>query len=283
MITAPDAAGLLHRGVLLEWYEYPPGPPVTIPRHTHETYQLNLNLDLPGGVRYRGAYHVVPAESLTIVMPGEAHTPIDPGERDRDSRHLVLYVDADAIDAVTAEVSGSPSGTPFFREVAIADHDTVCRFATAHAALAASSEALERDVELLTLLAGILRRHASVSERPARAAHRAVRLARDFLHAHRSGTVSLADLARACDLSPYHLTRLFTAAVGMPPHAYQLQLRVDHAKRLLLAGWAVSDAAHEAGFFDLSHFTRHFKRFVGVPPGTYARLAGTARTYIPAR
>ncbi|PZF79138.1 helix-turn-helix transcriptional regulator, partial [Jiangella anatolica] len=95
--------------------------------------------------------------------------------------------------------------------------------------------------------------------------------AREYLHEHRAATVTLADLARVSELSPYHLTRLFTADVGMPPHAYQLQLRIEHAKRLLLAGRPVSDAGHEAGFFDLSHFTRHFKRFVGVPPGAYAR------------
>ena len=64
-----------------------------------------------------------------------------------------------------------------------------------------------------------------------------------------------------------------TASVGAPPQSYQIQLRVERAKRLLLAGGSVSDAAHTAGFFDLSHFTRHFRRHVGVPPGVYARRA----------
>jgi AraC-like DNA-binding protein len=32
----------------------------------------------------------------------------------------------------------------------------------------------------------------------------------------------------------------------------------------------VSRVASETGFFDLSHFTRHFKRLVGVAPGRYA-------------
>ncbi|WP_162606198.1 helix-turn-helix domain-containing protein [Jiangella asiatica] len=277
MSTAADATGLLRDRVLLEWYAYEPGPPVTIPRHTHDGYQLNLNLDLPGGIRYRGEYHVVPTGTLTVVMPGEAHTPVDPDHRERDSRHLVLYVEADALGAVTAEMAGSPSGTPFFGELAIGDADTVSRFAATHATVSAAASALDRDVELLTLLAALVRRHAGVPARPIPAAHRAVRWARDYLHDHRASNVSLSELAQASGLSPYHLTRLFTAAVGMPPHSYQLQLRVEHAKRLLLAGRAVSDAAHEAGFFDLSHFTRHFRRFVGVPPGSYARRAAGTR------
>lgn len=273
----PDATGLLRHDVLLERYHYPPGPPVAIPRHTHDQYQLNLNLGVPGGLHYRGEYHVVPSGRLTVVMPGEAHTPVDPDHRDRDSEHLTLYVDPGALTAAARELAGRPAALPFFRDLTVADAVTVARFARTHAALAggpATVSVLDEDVRLLGFVGGLLRRYGGVvAAPPLPPAHRAVRRAREYLHEHRAGTVSLADLARVSELSPYHLTRLFTADVGIPPHAYQLQLRVDHAKRLLLAGRPVSDAGHEAGFFDLSHFTRHFKRYVGVPPGRYAREA----------
>ena len=66
----------------------------------------------------------------------------------------------------------------------------------------------------------------------------------------------------------------------MPPHAFQLQIRLTRAKRLLLQGMPVSAVATETGFFDLSHFTRHFKRHVGVTPGSY--VTGTQeRTFRP--
>lgn len=280
-----DATGLLRRDVLLEWYRYPPGPPVALPRHTHDEYQLNLNLDLPGGIHYRGEYHVVPARRLTVVMPGEAHTPVDPDHRDRDSEHLTLYLDADALAAAAHEITGRPAELPYFRDLTIADAATVARFARTHAALSggpATISVLDQDVRLLGLVGGLLHRYAGVAAgRPLPPAHRAVRRARDYLHQHRAATVTLADLARVSELSPYHLTRLFTADVGLPPHAYQVQLRVEHAKRLLLAGRPVSDAAHEAGFFDLSHFTRHFKRSVGVPPGRYAREAAGRKNVHP--
>nr|WP_246400515.1 AraC family transcriptional regulator [Jiangella mangrovi] len=265
----------MRQDVLLERYSYPPGPPIAIPRHTHEQYQLNLNLGVPGGLHYRRAFHVVPAGRLTVVMPGEAHTPVDPDHRDRDSEHLTLYVDAGALGAAADEIAGRSTALPFFRDLTIDDDATVARFARTHAALSsapATVSVLDQDVRLLGFVSRLLRRHAGVAgDRPLPPAHRSVRRARAYLHEHRAGAVSLADLARVSELSPYHLTRLFTADVGLPPHAYQLQLRVDHAKRLLLAGRPVSDAGHEAGFFDLSHFTRHFKRHVGVPPGRYAR------------
>lgn len=278
-----EAVGLLREGVLLEWYRYPPGPPVVLPSHAHEEYQLNLSFNEPGGVRYRGAYHVVPAGQLSVVMPGETHEPRDPDVREAVSTHLTMYVRPSTFANVARELSASRRGLPAFGELVLADPSVVRRFATTHAALAGSPDGpangLAQEVQLLELLADLVRRHAGgPSSGPDVQAHKAVRRAREYLHDNRSEPVSLADLSTVSGLSPYRLTRLFRAATGMPPHSYQIQLRVEHAKRLLLSGRSVSAAGHEAGFYDLSHFTRHFRRHVGVPPGKYA--AG-ARTYIP--
>ncbi|MDX6281554.1 MAG: hypothetical protein QOH03_2625 [Kribbellaceae bacterium] len=98
----------------------------------------------------------------------------------------------------------------------------------------------------------------------------AVQVVRGYLEENYAATVSLDELARMVSLSPFHLARLFREEVGMPPHAFQLQLRLTRAKDLLRQGRPVSEVAIETGFFDLSHFTRHFKRHVGISPGRYA-------------
>lgn len=246
-----DVTGRLDDGVLLERYRYAPGPAVALPSHAHEEYQLNLSFGEPGGVHYRGAYHVVPAGHLCVVMPGETHTPRDPADRAGTSVHFTMY-------------TGS-ADRPHFRDASFDDPDLARRFTDLHR----EQTALSRDVGLVTFLADLGSRHGGVRERPVPPAHKAVRRARDYLYDHRTDNVTLADLARETGLSRFHLARVFTAGTGMPPHTYQLQLRIDLAKRLLLAGRTVTDAGHEAGFFDASHFTRHFKRHVGVPPGRY--------------
>lgn len=251
-----DASGVLRDQVLFEWYRYPPGPAVTLPSHAHEEYQLNLTRSEPSGVRYRGGYQVVPAGSLGVLMPGEAHTPRDPAFRESETVHLTLYAHPSAL------------GGAHFRDVVVDSPGLVDRFA---ALFAEPVSALAGDVGLLTLLADLAQHHGGVRPVPAPRAHRAVRLARDYLHDNRTANVSLAELATVSGLSQYHLTRVFTADVGLPPHTYQLALRMDHAKRLLAGGHTVTAAGHAAGFFDASHFTRHFKRTVGVSPGRYAR------------
>ena len=98
-----------------------------------------------------------------------------------------------------------------------------------------------------------------------------MRLAREYLHAHPADVITLRELARITGMSMYHLAHTFKAEIGMAPHAYQVQLRVLQAKRLLAAGCSAAEAAAECGFYDQAHLTVQFKRRVGVTPGAYAR------------
>ncbi|HKO46466.1 MAG TPA: AraC family transcriptional regulator [Polyangiaceae bacterium] len=83
--------------------------------------------------------------------------------------------------------------------------------------------------------------------------------------------IDLETLAKRAGLSRFHALRAFKQRYGLPPHAYQLCLRMNHARSLLRAGALAADVAQSCGFADQSHFTRHFKRFNGVTPMKYAR------------
>lgn len=103
---------------------------------------------------------------------------------------------------------------------------------------------------------------------PPAAVLRAVSLMRSRL----AESISLDELAKAAALSPFHFARQFKAATGHPPHDYHIRLRVDRAQELLRThgrAWSLAAIAMECGFVDQSHFSRHFKRVVGVTPGDY--------------
>ena len=113
------------------------------------------------------------------------------------------------------------------------------------------------------------RAHAKIS----RLARWQERRAKEMLAANLTGGVTLADLAKACELSIRHFTRAFRGSTGTSPHGWLLQLRIEKAKSLLSSsGHLLVDIALECGFADQSHFTRTFQRSVGLSPGAWQRL-----------
>ena len=99
----------------------------------------------------------------------------------------------------------------------------------------------------------------------------AVRAAVEYMHDEITRNITLDELATASGASKYQLFRRFNAAIGVPPHAYQLALRVNLARRLLERGERATDVASLAGFVDQSHLNRHFRRRLGMTPAKYAR------------
>jgi AraC-like DNA-binding protein len=103
--------------------------------------------------------------------------------------------------------------------------------------------------------------------------HPAIKRAKEYLQANYMEEIALQDLANVAHLSPFYLARIFRQVVGMPPHAYQTQLRLVHARTLLAQGFEVGYVANETGFFDQSHFAQQFKRYFLVTPGSYRKTA----------
>ena len=84
-----------------------------------------------------------------------------------------------------------------------------------------------------------------------------------------SDPITLPELASEARLSLFHLLRVLARDVGMPPHAFQTQVRLAHSLILVKRGAPLAHVALEVGFADQSHFNRHFKRFLGITPGRY--------------
>jgi len=104
--------------------------------------------------------------------------------------------------------------------------------------------------------------------------------AKQYLHVHFNESVSIDKLVALTTLSRFHLVRAFARHAGIPPHAYQLKVRIERACVLLRAGVTAAEAASQVGFADQSHFTRHFKRIRHITPGQFARMHAARRSSI---
>jgi AraC family transcriptional regulator len=102
--------------------------------------------------------------------------------------------------------------------------------------------------------------------------------AREVLFTRRRESVQLDELARAVHASPFHLSRLFKRAAGVPIHRYLSRLRLlDGLEQVATREVTLTDLAYELGFSSHSHFTAAFHREFGMTPSRFRALANTRR------
>lgn len=98
--------------------------------------------------------------------------------------------------------------------------------------------------------------------------------ARDFLAAAYSERNPLEIVAREACLSPFHFNRLFARAFAETPHEFQTRMRIERAKKLLLAeNHTVTDICMEVGYQSLGSFSMRFRTLTGTSPQTFRREA----------
>jgi AraC family transcriptional regulator len=135
---------------------------------------------------------------------------------------------------------------------------------------------IEMDARAILIAERLLARHhglgpAAPAEPRGLAAWQLKRV-RAFLQEASHQRVTLAELAEIARLSPFHFSRAFRAATGVPPHRYQMQLRIERAKALLeTSDKPISDVAAEVGYANQSYFARLFQAEVGTTPARYRR------------
>lgn len=94
----------------------------------------------------------------------------------------------------------------------------------------------------------------------------------EYIHAHLDQPIKLADLADVAGMSQFHFSRMFKQSMGISPHQYLLQQRVEQAKRLLKGSkLAIAEIALQCGFNSQSHLSKHFREAIGMTPSDYRK------------
>lgn len=123
----------------------------------------------------------------------------------------------------------------------------------------------------LALLAEVVRERGAARVRHARPAW--LDRVEQLLNDRFERPMDIAGIAAEVQIHPVHLARVFRRHHGCSPAEYLRRIRVRRACALLAEGDAtLAGIAYATGFADQSHFTRNFRRALGVTPGEYRRL-----------
>ena len=92
----------------------------------------------------------------------------------------------------------------------------------------------------------------------------------EYIVTHLNENITNDALAEVAGLSVCHFARMFKQTVGVSPHRYVLQCRIEWARELLAGtDMPLSEIAIVTGFSDQSHYTRWFREIIGVTPSSY--------------
>jgi AraC family transcriptional regulator len=95
----------------------------------------------------------------------------------------------------------------------------------------------------------------------------------EYIEANLDQEVALSQLAATAGMSSHYFAELFKQSVGLSPHQYVLRRRIQRARKLLHdSNMRILEAGVRSGFSDQSHFTKIFRRMVGVTPTEYRSM-----------
>lgn len=239
--------------------------------HVHD--ELVIAVTEEGGAEFdsRGQRDHADVGSTLVFNPGEPHA----GRLGRSARwrYRAFYLDERALGRLAGDLEVAREALPGFCTNKLSDPEMAKALRRLHAASEADASLLGRQSGLLLAMAALYGRYGSPRPVTPMAGEERSRMHRaaDYLHSHYAQPVTLDQLSAAAGMSAFHLVRCFKKQLGLPPHAYLTQLRLQAARRLLATGHGLAEAAAAVGFYDQSALSRHFKKIYGVTPGQYAR------------
>ncbi len=240
----------------------------------HERYLLCGCISVATTWVYRRKTQVIGDGTTAFMEPGETHRVV---AKHRASNFAAVFIERKTFVKL-AEEAGI-HGEPHFRVADVRSASLLSEITRLSDVMEEENDPLQLESRLAVLMHEALQ-YAECQPPDVAAVgvvlRRSLERVRDILEQRPNELIKLDELAHAAALSRFHLVRLFTRQFGLPPHAYQIHVRIKRACHLLRNGMQCVEVAPLSGFADQSHFTRHFKKIMGVTPSVYAGTQHTA-------
>ena len=242
------------------------------PDHFHDYYLIGFIEKGARELTCGGQKYITTEGDLFTLNPHEPH-----GCRSYDGKpfsYRGIGVLPDVMRAAMREITGQAI-LPRFRERILSQSELACSLRDLHAMIVQEDKEFRKEEIFLMLLGQLLRDNAGETPLPdAYKDESDIGAACAYLEEHSGEPVSLDRLGEVAGLSKYYLLRSFTKQKGISPYRYLETIRIAKARKLLERNVPMIEVALQTGFADQSHFSRFFKRLIGVTPRQYAEIFG---------
>ncbi|WP_027938482.1 helix-turn-helix domain-containing protein [Anaeroarcus burkinensis] len=239
---------------------------VAYKKHAHEEYSLGFVVAGGSSFWCEGAHEDIVPQTMLLLPPGCMHAckPVGSGIWN----YQMLFVAAEWVQALAAERPGSVWTQPILKPVSSREMQRLER--RLHR-LQGQETPLAKEAVLIDLFDELQEGDKKMWLRQSGDERPRLRKVKEYLQSRFAAKVTLEELGAVSGLNKFYLLRLFKEAFKIPPHMYQMVLRINFAKRELGKWKEPAEVAQEAGFYDQSHFNKTFKSFTGITPEKYQK------------
>lgn len=241
------------------------------PNHFHDYYLIGFIEQGARELTCGGRKYVTTGGDLFTLNPHQPH-----GCRSYDGKpfsYRGIGILPDVMRAAMREITGQAM-LPQFRAPILPKSELACSLRDLHAMIVREDKEFRKEEIFLLLLGQLLRDNAGETLPEAEKDESGIGAVCAYLEERYAEAVSLDQLGGIAGLSKYHLLRSFTKQKGISPYRYLETIRIARARKLLEQNVPQIEVALQTGFADQSHFSRFFKRLIGVTPRQYADIFG---------
>lgn len=240
------------------------------PRHTHSCY---IFMRVDNGIRKilscGSEVHCRKGEML-FINPNLPHRPI-PSKNSTPLSYRNLCISSEHLKTAASQISNHTEQLPHFDLTPVSDEELNFYFDEIFRSVSAEEGTLHYETALNNFLCASILKNSGVPPVPAQMDNQDLLLdkAQKYLANNFKLNITLNELAEISCLSPFHFHRLYVDHFGTSPHEDLMKFRIVKSIELLSSGCSSSEAGIATGFADQSHFSRNFKKNVGVTPGKF--------------
>ena len=233
------------------------------PDHYHETYCVTL---IKSGTLTESEF-ILPTGAIVVAHPFEVHD--NELIRDVEYAFTTFYLSPDLFSSLSGDDHCSFENKVIYDEALFNSFDRL-----ASALLISDSKSFNKQPlanDLYANLALLTRRHSNPKPFHTLTKPELIDEIKNLILENLDTKMSIEKLAGKVGMGKYKFIRWFKKHVGLTPYDFIILNRVLLGQKMLREGKPLLDTAIDTGFYDQSHFSNYFKRFIGLTPKSYQK------------
>jgi len=239
------------------------------PNHFHEYYVIGF---VESGRRHltcKNKVYTIDAGDLLLFNPLDNHACRQVDNRTLDWRSI--NINEDIMREAVKQMTGIDY-LPQFTTTAAYHSESLQSLRELHGLIMEQRKDFEKEEIFFFLIEQLIKEYTEPAGESLSKVSEEIGTACTYMENHFAELITLDDLSELSNLNKYTLLRNFTKQRGVTPYQYLETIRISEAKKLLEKGIGPLNAAMQTGFSDQSHFTKFFKKLIGLTPKQYGDI-----------